>query len=234
MAHSSFGPGWPNCSRSQIVTLVRKDGLRLPVHQDIAGLVAVLLDLTELSGYDVKPGQTWGYACRAIAGTSTPSNHSWGTAIDINAPSNPRRKRGLPRITDIPKKVVALWKNHGFRWGGDYSWPDSMHFEFMGTASDAQRIERRLRAYLGSATPTVPHIPDRRPPAADFPGTVRMGDSGPVVRAWQRALNAAGYTIAVDGVFGEATNHVVRDWQAKHALTIDGIAGPRTWTSLTR
>jgi hypothetical protein len=234
MAHSSFGPGWPNCSRSQIVTLVRNDGLRLPVHQDIAGLVAILLDLTELSGYDVKPGQTWGYACRAIAGTSTPSNHSWGTAVDINAPSNPRRARGLPRITDIPKKVVALWKNHGFRWGGDYSWPDAMHMEFMGTAADAQRIERRLRAYLGSATPTVPHIPDRKPPAADFPGTVRMGDTGVKVRAWQRALNAAGYRIDVDGVFGPATNHVVRDWQAKHALTIDGVAGSRTWTSLTR
>jgi hypothetical protein len=233
MAHSSFGPGWPNCSRSQIVTLVRSDGLRLPVHQDIAGLVAILLDLTELSGYDVKPGQTWGYACRAIAGTSTPSNHSWGTAIDINAPSNPRRARGLPRITDIPKPVVALWKNHGFRWGGDYTWPDAMHMEFMGSAADAQRIERRLRAYLGSATPSVPHVPGRRPPALDFPGTVQLGDEGAAVATWQRALKAAGYDIVVDGVFGPATNHVVRDWQAKHALVIDGIAGRRTWASLT-
>jgi hypothetical protein len=231
MADRSFGPGWPNCQRSQIVTLVRADGLRLPVHQDLAGLVAILIDLTEMSGYDVKPGQTWGFACRPIAGTSTPSNHSWGTAIDINAPTNPRRR---PLTTDIPAAVRKLWKDHGFRWGGDYvnSTPDPMHFEFMGTARDAQVIEARLRRFLGSGTPMVPHLPNRRPPQLAFPGTVRMGDRGPAVKGWQTQLVRRGYTLAIDGVFGERTNHVVRDWQAKHGLEIDGIAGPRTWGSL--
>lgn len=232
MADRSFGPGWPNCQRSQIVTLVRGDGLRLPVHQDLAGLVAILIDLTEMAGYDVKPGQTWGFACRPIAGTSTPSNHSWGTAVDINAPSNPRRR---PLTTNIPAAVRKLWKDHGFRWGGDYvnSTPDPMHFEFMGTARDAQVIEARLRRFLGSGTPAVPHLPNRRPPQLAFPGTVRMGDRGPAVKAWQTQLVRRGYqAIAIDGVFGERINHVVRDWQAKHGLEIDGIAGPRTWGSL--
>lgn len=231
MADRTWGPGWPNCDRAQIVTLVRHDGLRLPIHQDLAELVAILMDLTELMGYDIRPGSTWGYACRPIAGTSTPSNHSWGTAVDINAPQNPRRR---PLTTDIPQDVSNLWKAHGFRWGGDYrvSTPDPMHFEFMGTVFDAAQITQRLRRFLGSATPSVPHVPSRRPPMLEFPGVVRMGDSGPAVRVWQEALVNRGYQIAVDGEFGPRTNHVMRDWQAKHGLVVDGIGGTRTWHSL--
>jgi hypothetical protein len=96
MAHSSFGGGWPSCNRSRIVTLVRSDGLRIPLHQDLIDLVQICLDVTEALGYDVKSGQTWGYACRPIAGTNKPSNRSWGTAVDINSLDNPRRARGLP------------------------------------------------------------------------------------------------------------------------------------------
>lgn len=233
MADRSWGRGWPACQRQLIHTLVRADGLRLPVHQDLTGLVAILLDLTEMAGYDVKPGQTWGFACRPIAGTSTASNHSWGTAVDINAPSNPRKR---PLTTNIPRSVVNLWKNHGFRWGGDYvgSTPDPMHLEFMGSTADAQRIEARLRKFLGAATPQVPHRPVRRPPMLAFPGQARVGDRGAAVSGWQRQLVAAGYDIAVDGVFGPATHHVVRDWQAKHGLVADGVAGRLTWASLIK
>jgi hypothetical protein len=103
MAHSSFGGGWPSCNRSRIVTLVRSDGLRIPLHQDLIDLVQICLDVTEALGYDVKSGQTWGYACRPIAGTNKPSNHSWGTGVDINSLDNPRRARGLPMVTNIPR-----------------------------------------------------------------------------------------------------------------------------------
>jgi D-alanyl-D-alanine carboxypeptidase len=146
MAHSSFGRGWPNCN-SPIVTLVRSDGLQLPVHGDLVEIVRILVDFTELKGYDVKPGQTWGYSCRAIKGTDKPSNHSWGTAIDINAPSNPRMR---PLTTDIPPDVRSLWTDNGWRWGGGFSTtPDPMHFEFMGSVNDARDITTRLHNFLG-------------------------------------------------------------------------------------
>jgi D-alanyl-D-alanine carboxypeptidase-like protein len=53
-----------------------------------------------------------------------PSLHAWGLAIDINVSSNPwgARPRQDPRI-------VAIFKKWGFRWGGDWSPPDGMHFE---------------------------------------------------------------------------------------------------------
>jgi len=232
MAHSSFGAGWPNCDRGPIVTLVRHDGLRLPVHRDLADLTAMLMDLTELAGYDIRPDWTWGYACRPIANTSTPSNHSWGTAVDVNAPVNPRRKRGLPMVTNLPRRVIDLWKAHGFRWGGDFSWPDPMHFEFMGTAAQARATAARLRAFLGAAP--APPAPAGRPIVPfDYPGAVSMGSTGQAVRTWQLALQARGYAIAVDGRFGPGTNHVVVDWQRKHPpLRVDGKAGPATWHSV--
>ena len=169
MAHPSWGSGWPNCSRSNIVTLVRADGLRLPVHRELADLVSILMDLTEIGGgYDIVPGWTWGFSCRAIAGTNQPSNHSWGTAIDLNAPVNPRKR---PLTTNIPRAVRELWKAHGFRWGGDYvtSTPDAMHFEFMGTVADAHAITARLRRFLTHAQP-----PPQERPRPSAPGTTSL------------------------------------------------------------
>lgn len=66
-----------------------------------------------------------------------------------------------------------------------------------------------------------------------FPGTVDLGDHGSAVRVWQEQLNSkGGYRLAVDGVFGLATNHVVIDFQTKHRLVRDGVAGPATWHRL--
>lgn len=170
MADSSFGPGWPT-RNPNIITLVRKDGLRLPVHKELSKLTAMCMDLTEALGYDILPGQTWGYANRPISGTNKPSNHSWGTAVDINAPSNPyasaewhrRNARGtkpfgLQIVCNIPEKIVKLWEGQGFRWGGRYTTkPDPMHFEFMGSVTDARRKTRDLGALLmGGATGSRP------------------------------------------------------------------------------
>jgi hypothetical protein len=66
-----------------------------------------------------------------------------------------------------------------------------------------------------------------------YPGLVKMGDRGEAVRVWQRQFNKRGYRLeTATGIFGPATNHVVRDWQTKHGLWVDGIAGPATWHSL--
>jgi len=238
MSLAAWGPRWPNCDRSNIVTLIRADGLRLPVHRELAGLVSLLMDLTELHGYNIRPDWTWGYACRPIAGTSTASNHSQGTAVDINAPVNPRRR---PLTTNLPKAVVQLWKDHGFVWGGDYrtSTPDPMHFEVDPSKSphDMWLIEQQLRAFLRDhggqpSGPPIPREPHRRPTARPYPGLVRMGDQGADVRVWQTVLVERGYRIAVDGDFGPATNHVMMDWQRKHRLHVDGIGGEATWHSL--
>lgn len=58
------------------------------------------------------------------------SNHSWGTAIDINPATNPFTN--LCSISfDMPPEVVKVFERHGFRWGGRFlEKPDYMHFEY--------------------------------------------------------------------------------------------------------
>lgn len=58
--------------------------------------------------------------------------------------------------------------------------------------------------------------------------TLREGASGREVTTLQRALRAAGGTIAVDGVFGPQTRRVVEQFQKANSITVDGIVGEET------
>lgn len=62
---------------------------------------------------------------------------------------------------------------------------------------------------------------------------LRRGSKGEDVSALQTALNQYGYGLAVDGSFGPATQAAVRDYQSKNGLTVDGVVGTHTWSSLT-
>jgi hypothetical protein len=55
---------------------------------------------------------------------STPSLHSWGLAIDINAKSN-----GFNKEPTMSKELVQCFKDAGFVWGGDWATQDGMHFQ---------------------------------------------------------------------------------------------------------
>jgi peptidoglycan hydrolase-like protein with peptidoglycan-binding domain len=63
-------------------------------------------------------------------------------------------------------------------------------------------------------------------------GTVKSGSTGADVTALQTALNAAGYSLTVDGSFGPNTLAALKDYQTKNGLTADGIAGSATWGKL--
>ena len=52
------------------------------------------------------------------------SLHTWGIAIDLDSATNRRGSTGT-----MDPRVVAIFKRWGFRWGGDWSWSDPMHFE---------------------------------------------------------------------------------------------------------
>jgi hypothetical protein len=160
-----WGPGWPNCQLDEIVPLT-VGGISFPrgIRREIHDLVVMLLEETEGLGYALghAPGAAgcFGFGCRAIKQTDgtftdTPSNHSWGLAIDINAPANPNTSG--PLVTDMPDWLPDLFNDYGFRWGGDYrhyggSTVDAMHMEFWGTPADARRLtERARRKGLGVA-----------------------------------------------------------------------------------
>ena len=61
---------------------------------------------------------------RKKRGGTTPSLHSWGIAIDINAAWN-----GFGKKPTMSPELVKCFTDAGFDWGGTWSKPDGMHFQ---------------------------------------------------------------------------------------------------------
>jgi len=62
--------------------------------------------------------------------------------------------------------------------------------------------------------------------------TVRRGSRGRTVEYLQQLLRKHGFVLAVDGIFGPATEKAVIEFQKKKGLVADGIVGPKTWAAL--
>ena len=92
---------------------------------------------------------TSGFNCRFVDGTERWSNHAFGLAIDINPLLNPWAREGnvLPlegtlfardRIDPRPgminegDRVVTVFEDLGWRWGGVWGAADYMHFDKSG------------------------------------------------------------------------------------------------------
>lgn len=79
--------------------------------------------------------------------------------------------------------------------------------------------------------------PSRVPPDVSVPpvfkrGTLRMFDRGEEVKRLQESLNAVGYFLVEDGIFGRGTKQAVQDFQRAQGLVPDGVVGPKTWGAL--
>ena len=202
------------------------------VHAPTVDAFAVLGAILTRHGYDIHEaypeGDTGSYNCRPIAGSGVWSSHAYGLAVDINWNSNPQRS---PLTTDLPMDAVAqieaLRTKGGapvFRWGGRFSTPDPMHFEVIATPDE-------LEAGLSQR-------PD------DEEDTMRHGDRGPDVAAWQLRLaqwwfrgDAAGddelqafLDDGPDGGFGDNTDYATRKMQRQAGLKVDGVVGAAEWT----
>ena len=145
-----WGRGWPT-DRSSDMARVTADRSKAAanVHKRIARLVDLLLDETERRGYLAKPAQTGGYNNRPVRDkhgkdTNTPSNHSWGLAVDLNSLDNDDSWDGIVH-TNMPDWLPRLWNRYGFAWGGNYrgDHKDPMHLEFMGAPADADDMTRK-------------------------------------------------------------------------------------------
>jgi hypothetical protein len=55
------------------------------------------------------------------------SRHTWGMALDVNTDTN---AQGSTPTLDC--RVVRIFREHGFAWGGNFTRPDGMHFEWVG------------------------------------------------------------------------------------------------------
>lgn len=74
------------------------------------------------------------------------------------------------------------------------------------------------------------------PPSSDSPA-LSYDAEGDAVRELQDQLRGLGYQdldgpVKADGHFGARTQRAVEAFQYEYGLTVDGVAGPKTWRAL--
>lgn len=108
-----------------------------------------------------------------------------------------------------------------------------------------ERVRPRYRNIIGygypayseePAAPSKPAPAPAKPPAGPaWPGEYLRVKSPMLhddhVRTWQQQMRNRGWSIAVDGWYGQASAEVCRKFQAEKRLTVDGIVGPATWSA---
>ncbi|EXI83055.1 MAG: spore cortex-lytic enzyme [Candidatus Accumulibacter appositus] len=136
------------------------------------------------------------------------SNHSWGTAVDLTLDGN-LDQRGDGFCQQGLAEIAPIFNTHGWFWGAGFRTEDAMHFE---VADDT------IHSWF-TGVPAIAKI-------------LSIGDRGPEVLAIQKALNALGFTLIADGVFGRGTMAQIMAFQRAKGLAVDGVVGHQTSVAL--
>lgn len=149
--------------------------------------------------------------------------HDPGNGLDIAKLADQLAASRDPRI----KYIIAnklFWEPRVPRWvryTGANPHTGHLHLSVLPGVGD-DRSPWAL-PMLGGATPVRP--------APAIGSVLRPGSTGPRVRALQRVLNAwypREIKLALDSVYGPATEAAVRIAQRNLGVTVDGLAGPTT------
>jgi len=117
----------------------------------VTGLLPAVLSLKEVM-VDIQSGQPQVYAalgtagmlcCRLVRGSTTSvSNHSWGTAIDLTL-DGVLDERGDDLVQYGLTLIAPIFNRHGWYWGAGFTTEDGMHFE--GSAAKIGEWKTQLR-----------------------------------------------------------------------------------------
>jgi hypothetical protein len=223
-----WGPGWPHAQGSKMVKVNANMIQNREFRGEVVPLIEYLIKASNALDYDLRPatepdGGIGAFANRAIKNSRPPvaSNHSWGLAIDQNTRGN---ARWTPFTSVTPPRVVTLWEDAGFFWGGRYGqgWEDPMHFEYLGKPSDvAQDLENAKASLVRIAG------------NSDLYPTQALGSRGTMVRVLRSRLGVHGFTTDTTLLdFDSFLDAVVKTFQRAKGLWPDGIVGPITWGEL--
>lgn len=144
--------GWP-ASKNQVdigIISVPIEGTKVKVRcaKAVAPLIAGFCkEFHELiEPIDEGTLDDWGYCYRMVRGTTDKlSNHSSGTAIDLNASQHPLGQIGTFDAGKVPM-IRALAHKYGLTWGGDYrARKDEMHFEISIDATKAAALIKKIQ-----------------------------------------------------------------------------------------
>lgn len=151
------------------------------------------------------------------AGGVSGSNHLKGLATDIIVP-------GM-----IPPEVAKRAEKIGFREIICYT--VQSNFCHLGTRKDKWWV--KTTNHGGTYTPVATFGSGTATNTATS-NVIRKGSRGDLVKKLQTLLKNKGYSITVDGIFGNVTDTLVRQFQKANSLTIDGVVGDKTWKALDK
>ena len=140
------------------------------------------------------------------------------------------RTYGVPlQLANAPGDRGLGWHGMGGNaWGG--------HFDCPGDPIRAQFNEILRRAAGNSPAPSP--APSPVPQPGSWPGeylklqSPMMHDDN--VKSFQSRMATRGWSIAVDGWFGQHDDAVARQFQQEKGLQVDGVVGPDTWNCAFR
>lgn len=138
-------------------------------------------------------------------------------------------RSGYPYVWSILTSTDDPYKA-GYEMCKRYEIPANTEAQSQYRGNQAKQIYQRCSGTAPATEPTQPAKETYWPPRM-----LCKGMNGADVTVLQALLVAHGYGVtAVNGVFGDSTDKAVRQFQAANALDADGIAGPLTWSALTR
>lgn len=223
--------GWsasPSPSAIGIRTYTVGGGSRVALRSSVAPILVWLANYysQNIEAIDGRQLDDWGYSYRQTRGGGSMSNHSSGTAIDINALHYPRSTNNMTsakqeECRQLVRKINSAAGKTLIKWGGEWSgeYRDQMHFELAPNTSytDVQRAVRNLT--------TKPVIWADKTISA-FKGPYHAKAPTSVARVQSR-LKAAGFLSSpyILGTAGVKTRAAMKAWQKAHDYNADGIPG---------
>ena len=105
---------------------------RFTCHERVfPAVIAAMKDLRDRGRADAIRNFAGCYNARMVmrSPSNAISHHAWGAAVDINSLTNPY---GQPPRQ--PAVLVRVMGRRGFTWGGRWTVPDGMHFEYVDIA----------------------------------------------------------------------------------------------------
>lgn len=184
-------------------------------------------------------GKTW-YLKKGMAMLATPgkSQHNLGLAVDVHSAGDPKRLKWL----------IANVLKFGFSWEVVPSEPWHIRYtegdavpqavkdwlllnpkpaSIFGTTSE-QKVAAEVKEEVkkGTATAVKSDVDPNSLPVLSYP------NKGTETKRLQRLLTAKGFPAGADGDFGKITEGMVKKFQEKNKLPVNGVVDAATWAAL--
>lgn len=181
LSQSQLAYAWgPACTGTKATVSLHGTG-KVTVRTQIIEATKAFNQCLVLFDYKTIYSQTGAYVCRQKVGGNGWSNHSYGTAIDINWLLNPYGGSHYHLPYAMAVAICRIRTNDGaqvWNWGGFWSTTrDFMHFEIVCRPSDlATGIN--WNTVMGAKPPTAPSLPQPVVKTGDKDMYYRINESG--------------------------------------------------------